>query len=31
MKKMVRWFNVIKKHNIEIKLSEATEENTQEG
>jgi hypothetical protein len=22
MKKMVRWFNVIKKHNIEIKLSE---------
>jgi hypothetical protein len=31
MKKMIRWFNVIKKHNIEIKLSEATEENTQEG
>jgi hypothetical protein len=31
MKKMVRWFSVIKKHNIEIKLSEATEENTQEG
>ncbi|MEN9445525.1 MAG: hypothetical protein RL728_37 [Bacteroidota bacterium] len=31
MKKMVRWFNVIKKHSIEIKLSEATEENTQEG
>ena len=31
MKKMVRWFNVIKKHNIEIKLSETTEENTQEG
>jgi hypothetical protein len=31
MKKMVRWFNVIKKHNIEIKLSETTEENAQEG
>jgi len=31
MKKMIRWFNVIKKHNIEIKLSEAPEENTQEG
>jgi hypothetical protein len=30
MKKMIRWFNVIKKHNIEIKLSEAPEENTQE-
>jgi hypothetical protein len=26
MKKMVRWFNVIKKHNIEIKLTEAPEE-----
>lgn len=26
MKKMVRWFNIIKKNNIEIKLSEATEE-----
>ena len=26
MKKMVRWFNVIKKHNIEIKLTESTEE-----
>jgi len=31
MKKMVRWFNVIKKHNIEIKLSEAQEESGQEG
>jgi hypothetical protein len=31
MKKMVRWFNVIKKHNIEIKLTEATEESGQEG
>jgi hypothetical protein len=28
MKKMVRWFSVIKKHNIEIKLS-ATEEGTE--
>ncbi|MFN5423151.1 MAG: DUF5606 domain-containing protein [bacterium] len=26
MKKMVRWFNIIKKNNIEIKLSESTEE-----
>ena len=26
MKKMVRWFNVIKKHNIEIKLTESTDE-----
>ncbi|MEN9952110.1 MAG: hypothetical protein RLZZ520_378 [Bacteroidota bacterium] len=31
MKKMVRWFNVIKKHNIEIKLTEAPEESGQEG
>jgi hypothetical protein len=31
MKKMVRWFNVIKKHNIEIKLTEAPEESEQEG
>jgi hypothetical protein len=31
MKKMVRWFNVIKKHNIEIKLTEAPEEPRQEG
>jgi hypothetical protein len=30
MKKMVRWFNVIKKHNIEIKLTEAPEESGQE-
>lgn len=26
MKKMVRWFNIIKKNNIEIKLSESAEE-----
>lgn len=26
MKKMVRWFNIIKKNNIEIKLSEAAED-----
>ena len=26
MKKMVRWYNIIKKNNIEIKLSETTEE-----
>lgn len=26
MKKMVRWFNIIKKHDIEIKLTESTEE-----
>jgi hypothetical protein len=31
MKKMVRWFNVIKKHNIEIKLTEAPEESSEEG
>lgn len=31
MKKMVRWFNVIKKHNIEIKLTETPEESGQEG
>ena len=31
MKKMVRWFAVIKKNNIEIKLSEATQEESQEG
>lgn len=31
MKKMVRWFNVIKKYNIEIKLTEAPEESGQEG
>lgn len=31
MKKMVRWFNVIKKHNIEIKLTEGPEEPGQEG
>lgn len=26
MKKMVRWFNIIKKNNIEIKLSETAED-----
>ena len=26
MKKMVRWFEILNKSNIEIKLSEATEE-----
>lgn len=31
MKKMIRWFNVIKKHNIEIKLTEAPEEAGEEG
>jgi hypothetical protein len=31
MKKMVRWFIVIKNHNIEIKLSEVAEENGEEG
>ncbi len=31
MKKMVRWFAVIKKNNIEIKLSEAPQEESQEG
>jgi hypothetical protein len=31
MKKMVRWFAVIKKNDIEIKLSEAPEEESQEG
>ena len=31
MKKMVRWFNVIKKHNIEIKLTETPEESGEEG
>jgi hypothetical protein len=31
MKKMVRWFSVIKKNNIEIKLSEVEEDNSQEG
>jgi hypothetical protein len=31
MKKMVRWFSVIKNHNIEIKLSEVAEENGEEG
>jgi len=31
MKKMVRWFNVIKKHNIEIKLTEDPEGSEQEG
>jgi hypothetical protein len=30
MKKMVRWFGMIKKHNIEIKLTEAGEEETSE-
>jgi hypothetical protein len=29
MKKMVRWFAVIKKHNIEIKLTETGEESTE--
>ncbi len=29
MKKMVRWFAVIKKHNIEIKLTETGEEATE--
>jgi hypothetical protein len=29
MKKMIRWFGVIKKHNIEIKLTEAGEEATE--
>jgi len=31
MKKMVRWFSVIKNNNIEIKLSEVEEDNSQEG
>jgi hypothetical protein len=31
MKKMVRWYSVIKNHNIEIKLSEVAEENGEEG
>jgi hypothetical protein len=31
MKKMVRWFAVIKKNNIEIKLTEAPQEESQEG
>lgn len=31
MKKMVRWFTVIKKNNIEIKLTEAPQEESQEG
>ena len=26
MKKMVKWFEALKKHNVEIKLTEATEE-----
>lgn len=30
MKKMVRWFGVIKKHNIEIKLTETEEGETAE-
>lgn len=30
MKKMVRWFGVIKKHNIEIKLTESGEEENTE-
>jgi hypothetical protein len=30
MKKMIRWFSVIKNHNIEIKLSEVAEENGEE-
>lgn len=30
MKKMVRWFGVIKKHNIEIKLTENGEETASE-
>jgi hypothetical protein len=31
MKKMVRWFSVIKNNNIEIKLSEVAEDDSQEG
>lgn len=31
MKKMVRWFTVIKKNNIEIKVTEAPQEESQEG
>lgn len=31
MKKMVRWFTVIKKHNIEIKLTEDPQQDNQEG
>ena len=31
MKKMVRWYSVIKTHNIEIKLSEVAEDNGEEG
>jgi len=30
MKKMVKWFDVLKKHNVEIKLSELPEEGTEE-
>jgi len=30
MKKMVKWFEVLKKHNVEIKLSELPEEETAE-
>jgi hypothetical protein len=30
MKKMVRWFNAIKKNNIEIKLTEMNEEENEE-
>lgn len=30
MKKMVKWFDVLKKNNIEIKLSEQPEEETEE-
>ena len=30
MKKMIRWFNAIKKNNIEIKLSEMNEEENEE-
>lgn len=30
MKKMIRWFNAIKKNNIEIKLTEMNEEESEE-
>lgn len=30
MKKMVKWFEILKKHNIEIKLTEVAEEETEE-
>ena len=30
MKKMIRWFNAIKKNNIEIKVTEMNEEENEE-